>query len=174
RDAWFSPAGFNRGHVKNVIRLAWNANHTERDELYKKGINTVITFPGEGTILYGDKTMLAKPSAFDRINVRRLFIVLEKAISRASQFSLFEFNDSFTRSQFVALVEPFLRDVQGRRGIFDFRVVCDESNNTPEVIDRNEFVGDIYVKPARSINFIQLNFVAVRTGVSFEEVVGKF
>jgi phage tail sheath protein FI len=118
--------------------------------------------------------MLAKPSAFDRINVRRLFIVLEKAIARAAKYSLFEFNDEFTRAQFVALVEPFLRDVQGRRGIFDFRVVCDTSNNTPEVIDRNEFIGDIYIKPARSINFIQLNFVAVRTGVAFEEVVGRF
>ena len=174
RDPWFSPAGFNRGQIRNVVKLSWNPNKTERDELYKAGINPVVTFPGEGTILYGDKTMLAKPSAFDRINVRRLFIVLEKAIARAAKYSLFEFNDSFTRAQFVSLVEPFLRDVQGRRGIFDFRVVCDETNNTPEVIDRNEFVGDIYVKPARSINFIQLNFVAVRTGVSFDEIVGQF
>ena len=137
-------------------------------------MNPVVSFPGEGTVLYGDKTLLAKPSAFDRINVRRLFIVLEKAIARAAKYSLFEFNDEFTRAQFVALVEPYLRDVKGRRGIFDFRVVCDETNNTPEVIDRNEFVGDIYIKPARSINFIQLNFVAVRTGVAFEEVVGRF
>lgn len=174
RDPWFSPAGFNRGIIRNVVKLAYNPDKTDRDELYKKGVNPVVTFPGEGTILYGDKTMLAKPSAFDRINVRRLFIVLEKAIARAAKFSLFEFNDAFTRAQFVALVEPFLRDVQGRRGIYDFRVVCDETNNTPEVIDRNEFVGDIYIKPARSINFIQLNFVAVRTGVSFDEVVGKF
>jgi len=174
RDPWFSPAGFNRGIIRNVVKLAWNPNKTQRDELYKKGVNPVVTFPGEGTILYGDKTMLAKPSAFDRINVRRLFIVLEKAIARAAKFSLFEFNDAFTRSQFVSLVEPYLRDVQGRRGIFDFRVVCDETNNTPEVIDRNEFVGDIYIKPARSINFIQLNFVAVRTGVSFDEIVGQF
>lgn len=174
RDPWYSPAGFNRGQIKNVVRLAWNPNQTNRDELYKKGINGVVTFPGEGTILYGDKTMLSKPSAFDRINVRRLFIVLEKAIARAAKYSLFEFNDAFTRAQFVNLVEPFLRDVKGRRGIFDYRVVCDETNNTPEVIDRNEFVGDIYVKPARSINFIQLNFVAVRTGVSFDEIVGKF
>jgi len=142
--------------------------------LYKSGINPVVTFPGQGTVLFGDKTLLAKPSAFDRINVRRLFIVLEKAISTAAKFSLFEFNDAFTRSQFRNLVEPFLRDVQGRRGITDFRVVCDETNNTGEVIDRNEFIGDIYIKPARSINFIQLNFVAVRTGVNFEEVVGKF
>jgi hypothetical protein len=174
RDPWFSPAGFNRGQIKNVIKLSWNPNKSERDELYKKGINPVVTFPGEGTILYGDKTLLAKPSAFDRINVRRLFIVLEKAITRAAKYSLFEFNDAFTRAAFVAQVDPYLRDVQGRRGIFDYRVVCDETNNTPEVIDRNEFIGDIYIKPARSINFIQLNFVAVRTGVAFEEVVGKF
>jgi hypothetical protein len=174
RDPWFSPAGFNRGQIKNVVKLAWNPNKTDRDNLYKSGVNPVVTFPGEGTILFGDKTMLSKPSAFDRINVRRLFIVLEKAIARAAKFSLFEFNDAFTRAQFVSLVEPFLRDVQGRRGIYDFRVVCDETNNTPEVIDRNEFVGDIYIKPARSINFIQLNFVAVRTGVSFDEIVGKF
>jgi Phage tail sheath protein subtilisin-like domain/Phage tail sheath C-terminal domain len=174
RDPWFSPAGFNRGQIRNVVRLAWNPDKTDRDELYKNGINPVVSFPGEGTILYGDKTMLAKPSAFDRINVRRLFIVLEKAIARAAKFSLFEFNDAFTRAQFIALVEPYLRDVQGRRGIYDFRVVCDETNNTPEVIDRNEFIGDIYIKPARSINFIQLNFVAVRTGVAFDEVVGRF
>lgn len=174
RDPWYSPAGFNRGQIKNVVKLAWNPNKTQRDELYKKGINPVVTFPGEGTVLYGDKTMLARPSAFDRINVRRLFIVLEKAIARAAKYSLFEFNDEFTRAQFVSLVEPYLRDVQGRRGIFAYRVVCDQTNNTPEVIDRNEFVGDIYIKPARSINFIQLNFVAVRTGVAFDEIVGKF
>ena len=174
RDPWFSPAGFNRGQIKNVIRLSYNPTKAERDELYKIGVNPVVTFPGEGTILFGDKTMLAKPSAFDRINVRRLFIVLEKAIAKAAKFSLFEFNDEFTRAQFVALVEPFLRDVRGRRGIYDYRVVCDETNNTGEVIDRNEFIGDIYIKPARSINFIQLNFVAVRTGVAFDEVVGKF
>ena len=174
RDPWWSPAGFNRGHIKNVVRLAWNPQKAHRDELYKNGINPVVTIPGQGTVLFGDKTLQAKPSAFDRINVRRLFIVLEKAIATAAKFTLFEFNDEFTRSQFVNMVEPFLRDVQGRRGIFDFKVVCDESNNTGEVIDRNEFIGDIYIKPARSINFIQLNFVAVRTGVDFEEVVGKF
>jgi phage tail sheath protein FI len=174
RDPWYSPGGINRGIIKNVIKLAWNPNKTDRDELYVKGINPVVTFAGEGTILYGDKTLLSRPSAFDRINVRRLFIVLEKAIARAARSSLFEFNDQFTRAQFVNLVEPFLRDVQGRRGINDFRVVCDETNNTGEVIDRNEFIGDIYIKPARSINFIQLNFVAVRTGVSFDEIVGKF
>tara|TARA_Y100000034_G_C6903615_1_gene418689 strand:- start:1046 stop:3037 length:1992 start_codon:yes stop_codon:yes gene_type:complete len=174
RDAWWSPAGLNRGQIKNVVKLAWQPRKSERDELYKNDINPVITKQGQGTILYGDKTLLGKPSAFDRINVRRLFIVLEKAISTAAEFSLFEFNDEFTRASFKNLVEPFLRDVQGRRGITDFRVVCDETNNTAEVIDRNEFVGDIYVKPARSINFIQLNFVAVRNGVDFEEVVGKF
>ena len=174
RDPWFSPAGFNRGLIKNVTRLSWNASKADRDGLYKIGINPVVTFKGEGTVLYGDKTLLSKPSAFDRINVRRLFIVLEKTIARAAKYSLFEFNDEFTRAQFVALVEPFLRDVKGRRGIYDFKVVCDETNNTPEVIDRNEFVGDIYVKPARAINFIQLNFVAVRTGVAFSEVVGSF
>lgn len=173
RDPWFSPAGLNRGIIKNVTKLAWNPNKTNRDILYKNGINPVISLPGQGTVLFGDKTLLTKPSAFDRINVRRLFIVLEKAIVAASQYSLFEFNDAFTRAQFVSMVEPYLRDVQGRRGIYDFRVVCNETNNTPEVIDRNEFVGDIYIKPARSINFIQLNFIATGTGVSFEEIVGR-
>ena len=174
RDPWFSPAGFNRGQIKNVVKLAFNPDKADRDQLYKNGINPVVNFPGQGVVLYGDKTLLAKPSAFDRINVRRLFIVLEKAIATASKFTLFEFNDEFTRASFRNLVEPFLRDVQGRRGIYDFRVVCDDTNNTPEVIDRNEFRGDIYIKPARSINFIQLNFVAVRTGVEFEEIVGRF
>ena len=169
-DPWFSPAGFNRGQIKNVVKLAYSPSRTDRDTLYKKGVNPVVSFPGQGTVLYGDKTLLAKPSAFDRINVRRLFIVLEKAIATASKFQLFEFNDAFTRAQFRNLVEPFLRDVQGRRGIIDFKVVCDETNNTGEVIDRNEFVADIFVKPARSINFIQLNFIATRTGISFEEV----
>jgi phage tail sheath protein FI len=174
RDPWFSPAGYQRGVIKNVIKLKFNPNKTDRDTLYKTGVNPVVSFPGEGTVLFGDKTLLARTSAFDRINVRRLFVVLEKAISRASKASLFEFNDEFTRAQFVSLVEPFLRTVQGRRGIYDYRVVCDETNNTPDIIDRQEFVGDIYIKPARSINFIQLNFVAVRTGVTFDEVVGKF
>ena len=174
RDPWYSPAGFNRGQIKNVTKLAWNPSKTDRDELYKRGVNPIVSFPGEGTVLYGDKTLLARPSAFDRINVRRLFIVLEKAIARAAKYSLFEFNDEFTRAQFISLVEPYLRDVQGRRGIYQYRVVCDQTNNTPEVIDRNEFIGDIYIKPARSINFIQLNFVAVRTGVAFDEIVGKF
>ena len=174
RDPWFSPGGLNRGIIKNIIKLAFNPTKTNRDDLYVKGINPIVSFQGEGIVLFGDKTLLSKPSAFDRINVRRLFIVIEKAIARAARFSLFEFNDQFTRAQFVSLVEPYLRDVQGRRGITDFRVVCDETNNTGEVIDRNEFVGDIYIKPARSINFIQLNFVAVRTGVSFDEIVGRF
>jgi len=169
-DPWFSPGGLNRGQVKNVVKLAFNPNQSQRDTLYKNGINPVISVAGQGTVLFGDKTLLSKPSAFDRINVRRLFIVLEKAIAIASKYSLFEFNDPFTRSQFKNLVEPFLRDVKGRRGITDFLVVCDETNNTGEVIDRNEFVADIYVKPARSINFITLNFVATRTSVSFTEI----
>jgi phage tail sheath protein FI len=174
RDPWFSPAGSNRGIIRNLVKLAWNPTKADRDDLYTKGVNPVVTFAGEGTMLFGDKTMLSRPSAFDRINVRRLFIVLEKSVARAARSSLFEFNDQFTRAAFVNLVEPYLRDVQGRRGITDFRVVCDETNNTAEVIDRNEFIGDIYIKPARSINYIQLNFVAVRTGVRFEEIVGRF
>jgi hypothetical protein len=173
-DAWWSPAGFNRGQIKNVVKIAFNPRKAERDITYPHGINSVVSFPGEGTILFGDKTLLAKPSAFDRINVRRLFIVLEKAISIAAKYSLFEFNDAFTRAQFKNLVVPYLRTVQGRRGITDFLVVCDETNNTPQIIDSNQFVGDIYIKPARSINFIQLNFVAVATGVQFSEVIGKF
>ena len=172
RDPWYSPAGFNRGQIKNVVKLAFNPRKAERDVLYKNGVNPVVSFPGQGTVLFGDKTLLSQPSAFDRINVRRLFITLEKAIAVAAQSQLFEFNDEFTRAQFTNMVEPFLRDVQGRRGITDFRVVCDATNNTSEVVDRNEFVGDIFIKPARSINFIQLNFVAVRTGVEFSEVVG--
>jgi len=171
-DPWFSPAGYNRGQVKNVVKLAFTPNKTARDALYKNGVNPVVTFPGQGTVLFGDKTALAKPSAFDRINVRRLFIVLEKAISVAAKYQLFEFNDSFTRAQFKNLVEPFLRDVQGRRGITDFAVVCDDTNNTAEVIDRNEFACDIFIKPNRSINFINLTFVAARSGVSFEEIGG--
>ena len=174
RDPWFSPAGFNRGQIKNIVKLSYNPDKADRDTLYKAGVNPVVTFPGQGTVLFGDKTLLAKPSAFDRINVRRLFIVLEKAIATAAKFTLFEFNDDFTRAQFRNLVEPYLREIQGRRGIYDFKVVCDTTNNTPEVIDGNQFIGDIYIKPARSINFIQLNFVAVRTGVEFSEVVGQF
>ena len=169
-DPWFSPAGFNRGQIKNVIKLAFSPRRAFRDNMYKKGVNPVVSFPGNGVVLYGDKTLLAKPSAFDRINVRRLFIVLEKAISTAAKYQLFEFNDGFTRAQFRNLVEPYLRDVQGRRGIIDFKVVCDDTNNTGEVIDRNEFVADIYIKPSKAINFIQLNFIATRTGISFSEV----
>ena len=171
-DAWFSPAGFTRGNVRNVTKLAWNPNQAQRDALYKTGVNPIVTFPGSGTVLFGDKTLQAKPSAFDRINVRRLFIVLEKAISTASKASLFEFNDEFTRAQFRNMVEPFLRDVKGRRGITDFKVVCDGTNNTGAIIDTNKFVADIYVKPARSINFITLNFIATRTGVEFTEIAG--
>lgn len=171
-DPWFSPAGYNRGQINRVVKLAHNPRQAHRDDLYQAQINPVVAFPGQGTILFGDKTALAKPSAFDRINVRRLFIVLEKAIATASKFQLFELNDQFTRSQFVAMVTPFLRDVKGRRGIYDFKVVCDSSNNTPNVIDGNRFVADIFIKPARSINFMQLNFIATRTGASFSEVAG--
>ena len=171
-DSWFSPAGFNRGNVRGAVKLAFNPTKSQRDELYMKRINPVCTFPGQGTVLFGDKTALSSPSAFDRINVRRLFITLENAISTASKFQLFEFNDEFTRANFRAIVEPFLREVQGRRGITDFLVVCDNTNNTGDVIDRNEFVAEIFVKPNRSINFIKLQFVATRTGVAFEEVAG--
>ena len=171
-DSWFSPAGFNRGVVRGAVKLAFNPTKTQRDELYPKRINPVSTFPGQGTVLFGDKTALSSPSAFDRINVRRLFITLEKAIATASKFQLFEFNDEFTRANFRNIVEPFLREVQGRRGITDFLVVCDETNNTGQVIDRNEFIAEIFIKPARSINFITLSFVATRTGVSFDEVAG--
>lgn len=173
-DPWFSPAGFTRGQIRNVTRLALNPVQNQRDDLYKARINPIVSFPGEGTVLFGDKTAQSKPSAFDRINVRRLFIVLQKAIATAAKFQLFELNDNFTRAQFKSIVEPFLRDVQGRRGITEFLVVCDETNNTGEVIDSNRFVADIYIKPARSINFITLNFVAVRTGVDFSEIVGQF
>ena len=171
-DPWWSPAGLNRGLVKNIVKLSWEATKADRDTLYQLGVNPLITQRGSGVVLWGDKTMQTVPSAFDRINVRRLFIVLEKAIAIAAKAMLFEFNDEFTRSQFVNLVEPFLREVQGRRGITDFKVVCDSSNNTGQVIDTNNFIGDIYIKPARSINFIQLNFIATRTDVSFSEIGG--
>ena len=171
-DAWFSPAGVNRGQLLGVAKLAYNPTKAQRDTLYKARINPLVSFPGQGTMLFGDKTLLSRASAFDRINVRRLFIVLEKAISTAAKSQLFEFNDEFTRAQFRNLLEPFLRDVKGRRGITDFLVVCDESNNTGQVIDTNRFVADIFVKPARSINFITLNFIATRTGVDFTEVAG--
>ena len=171
-DSFFSPAGFNRGNIRGAIKLAYNPQQADRDILYRARINPVVNFPGQGVVLFGDKTALTKPSAFDRINVRRLFLLLEKAIATASKFQLFEFNDEFTRAQFRNLVEPFLRDIQGRRGITDFSVVCNATNNTGEVIDRNEFVADIFIKPARSINFITLNFIATRTGVAFSEVGG--
>ncbi len=171
-DPWYSPAGYSRGIVRGAIKLSFNPDKAARDILYMARVNPVVNFPGQGVTLFGDKTALAKPSAFDRINVRRLFLVLEKAIATAAKYQLFEFNDEFTRAQFRSMVEPFLRDVQGRRGIYDFKVVCDETNNTGEIVDRNEFIGDIYIKPARSINFITLNFIAVRTGVSFSEVGG--
>ena len=170
RDPWWSPGGLNRGQLKNVTYLHFSPRKSFRDELYKNNINPVVSLPGEGPVLFGDKTLQTKPSAFDRINVRRLFIVLEKAIARAAKYTLFEFNDSFTRAQFRNMVEPFLEDVKGRRGIYDFKVVCDESNNPGVVVDRNEFISDILIKPARSINFITLNFVALGTSVSFEEI----
>ena len=169
-ETWFSPAGFNRGQIRGAVKLAWNPRKTHRDNLYKEQVNPVVAFPGEGTVLFGDKTLQAKPSAFDRLNVRRLFIVLEKAISTAAKYQLFEQNDAFTRANFRNMIEPFLRDVQSRRGLIDFKVVCDESNNPGSVIDRNEFVADIYVKPTRSINFITLNFIATSTGVDFTEI----
>jgi len=172
RDPFWSPAGIERGNIRNAIKLPYNPNKTQRDELYKNGVNPVTAMPGSGILLFGDKTLLAKPSAFDRINVRRLFILLEKSIARMAESFLFEFNDSFTRSRFTSTVEPFLRDIQGRGGVQDFAVVCDDSNNPPDVVDRNEFRGDIYVKPSRSINFIQLQFVAVRSGVEFSEIIG--
>jgi hypothetical protein len=172
RDTWFSPAGLNRGGIKNCVKLAWNPTKTYRDALYNQGVNPVLSLPGQGTVLFGDKTLLNKPSAFDRINVRRLFIVLEKAIAQAAKYSMFELNDEFTSAQFIALVVPFLRDIQGRRGITDFKVVCDTTNNTAQVIDSNQFVGDLYIKPSRSINYVQLNFIAIGTGVDFATIVG--
>ena len=172
-DAWFSPAGVNRGQLFGVTKLAYNPKKADRDMLYKARVNPLVSFPGQGTMLFGDKTLLSKPSAFDRINVRRLFIVLEKAISVAAKGQLFEFNDEFTRAQFRNLLEPFLRDVKGRRGVTDFRVVCDTTNNTGQVIDANRFVADIFIKPSRSINFISLNFIATRTGVDFSEIAGS-
>jgi len=172
RAAWFSPAGSRRGQYLGITSLAYSPNKSQRDALYRADINPIANIPGQGTILFGDKTALGRPSAFDRINVRRLFLILERAIGRAAQQVMFEFNDEFTRAEFVNIVEPVLREVKGRRGITDFRVVCDETNNTAAVVDRNEFIANIFIKPARSINYVTLNFVAVRTGVDFEEVVG--
>ena len=171
-DSWFSPAGVNRGQLLGVTKLAFNPKQADRDTLYKARVNPIVALPGQGTLLFGDKTLLSKPSAFDRINVRRLFNTLEKAISTAAKAQLFEFNDEFTRAQFKNLVEPFLRDVKGRRGLTDFLVVCDSTNNTGQVVDTNRFVADIFIKPARSINFITLNFVATRSGVEFTEIAG--
>lgn len=170
---WFSPAGTRRGQLLGVTSVEYNPNKTRRDTLYKAGVNPVVNLPGQGILLFGDKTHLSRPSAFDRINVRRLFLTLERAIERAAKNVLFEFNDEFTRAEFVNIVEPVLRDVKGRRGITDFRIVADETVNTPNVVDRNEFIANIFIKPARSINFVTLNFVAVRTGISFEEVTGQ-
>ena len=171
-DAWFSPAGVNRGQLLGVTKLAFNPSQADRDVLYKARANPIVSFPGQGTVLFGDRTLLSKPSAFDRINVRRLFNTLEKAISTAAKAQLFEFNDEFTRAQFKNLVEPFLRDVKGRRGLSDFLVVCDNTNNDNQVIDSNQFVADIFIKPNKSINFITLNFVATRSGVEFSEIAG--
>ena len=170
---WYSPAGFDRGQILGITKLAWNPTQAHRDTLYKARVNPLVSFPGRGTVLFGDKTALNRPSAFDRINVRRLFIILRKSIGIAAQSNLFEFNDEFTRAQFRNLVIPFLRDIQSRRGITNFEVVCDTSNNTPQIVDSNSFVGDIFVAPARSINFIRLNFVATRTGVEFNEIIGR-
>lgn len=172
RAPWFSPAGVRRGQLLGITGIEWSPTKSQRDELYKRSVNPIANIPGQGVLLYGDKTKLNRPSAFDRINVRRLFLILERAIARAAQSTLFEFNDEFTRAEFVNIVEPVLREVKGRRGITDFRVICDETNNTPAIIDRNEFVANLFIKPARSINYITLNFVAVRTGVDFDEVVG--
>lgn len=170
---WESPAGYKRGIVKNVVKLAFNPNKAQRDELYGKDINSVISQAGQGTLLFGDKTGLGRSSAFDRINVRRLFIVVEKAIATASASLLFDFNDEFTQTEFRNIVEPFLRDIKGRRGITDFRVISDARVNTPDVVDRNIFRANIFIKPARTINFIELTFIATRTGISFEEIVGQ-
>jgi phage tail sheath protein FI len=171
-EPWFSPAGFNRGQLRGVTKLALNPTQLERDDLYKNRINPIISFPGQGIVLFGDKTALSKASAFDRINVRKLFNIVERTVARYAKSQLFEINDEFTRNAFRASIEPFLRDVRGRRGISDYRVVCDETNNTPSVIDGNRFVGDIYIKPVKSINYISLNFIATRTGVSFTEIAG--
>ena len=170
-EPWFSPAGFARGQIRNAVKLPFNPSKKQRDDLYSSRVNPVVDFPGEGTVLYGDKTGLAYSSAFDRINVRRLFLIVEKEIAKISKTTLFEFNDEITRTLFKNNVNPFLRNVQAKRGMYDFLVVCDESNNSPEIIDRNEFIADIYIKPARSINFITLNFVATKTGVTFDEAI---
>ena len=173
RGSWFSPAGFRRGQIRNVTKLVFNPNQAERDSLYNAGINPIVTFPGEGTVLFGDRTGTSRPSAFRNINVRRLFITVEKSISIAARDVLFEFNNEFTRNQFINIVEPLLRTIQGRNGITQFAVICDETNNPGDVVDRNEFVADIFIQPARSTNFIQLNFIATRTGADFNTIVGN-
>ena len=173
-EPWYSPAGLQRGQVRNVVKLGYNPSKEQRDQLFSSRVNPIVTFPGDGTVLYGDKTALTYSSAFDRINVRKLFLILEREITKISRNVLFEFNDPVTRSMFKNNVAPFLRDVQSRRGLIDFLVVCDQSNNTPEVVVRNEFVADIYIKPNKSINFVTLNFVATKTGVSFAESVAMF
>jgi phage tail sheath protein FI len=170
---WFSPAGQQRGVLNNAIKLAYNPSKAQRDLLYTARVNAIVNQPGTGVLLFGDKTALSYPSAFDRINVRRLFLTVEQALERSAQAQLFELNDQTTRSNFVNIVEPYLRDVQAKRGIYDFVVICDETNNTPDVIDNNEFRADIFLKPTKSINYITLTFVATRTGVSFEEVAGS-
>ena len=169
---WFSPAGTRRGQYFGVSALSFNPTKSDRNAMYEARVNPIVSMPGQGTVLFGDKTALSRPSAFDRINVRRLFLVIERAIGEAAKQVLFELNDDFTRAEFTNIVEPFLREIQGRRGITDFRVVCDETNNTPQIIDQNQFIASVFIKPARSINYVTLNFVAVRTGVEFEEVVG--
>lgn len=169
---WFSPAGTRRGQYFGVSALSFNPTKSDRNAMYEARVNPIVSMPGQGTVLFGDKTALSRPSAFDRINVRRLFLVIERAIGEAAKQVLFELNDDFTRAEFTNIVEPFLREIQGRRGITDFRVVCDETNNTPAIIDQNQFIASVFIKPARSINYVTLNFVAVRTGVEFEEVVG--
>ena len=170
---WFSPAGTRRGQYFGVSALSFNPTKSDRNAMYEARVNPIVSMPGQGTVLFGDKTALSRPSAFDRINVRRLFLVIERAIGEAAKQVLFELNDDFTRAEFTNIVEPFLREIQGRRGITDFRVVCDETNNTPQIIDQNQFIASVFIKPARSINYVTLNFVAVRTGVEFEEVVGQ-
>lgn len=169
-DPWFSPAGFNRGQLRGVTKLAYNPKSIDRDDLYNSNINPIVNVTGQGIILYGDKTGQTRPSAFDRINVRRLFITIQRVCAQAAKFQLFELNDEFTRNAFINTIDPYLRDVQGRRGITDYKVVCNETNNTPQVIDTNRFVADIFIKPARSINYISLNFIATRTGISFTEI----
>jgi phage tail sheath protein FI len=169
---WFSPAGTRRGQYFGVSALSFNPTKSDRNAMYEARVNPIVSMPGQGTVLFGDKTALSRPSAFDRINVRRLFLVIERAIGEAAKQVLFELNDDFTRAEFTNIVEPFLREIQGRRGITDFRVVCDDTNNTPQIIDQNQFIASVFIKPARSINYVTLNFVAVRTGVEFEEVVG--